>query len=303
MILPFYLLVFASTYFLMQRASAANFTQPLTRTDALYFSVTVFSTVGFGDITPKSEAARVVLIVQMLGDLALLGAGEGPAGGRAPRPATTGHERPGRPGGRVRAARTGPAGRWTCAHRKAPRIGAVALAAPISAGRSADNSRLAQICEVVLLRLVTVTAAWAGYSAAKGFRTAPDRAGRAVHEAHHQPSLLPACAPTLLALSWQRRPSEGTVPRRQGGVGLQRTGRGPADRPRAADQGRHHGAMPSISVSSEKLRNVLITTISPSCRTLLRVGATAMVQLDRAPEVKGIRRQLAELASAGRAAA
>jgi hypothetical protein len=37
--------------------------------------VTVFSTVGFGDITAKSEAARVVLIIQMLADLALLGAG------------------------------------------------------------------------------------------------------------------------------------------------------------------------------------------------------------------------------------
>ena len=34
-----------------------------------------FTTVGFGDITAKSEAARVVLIVQMLADLALLGAG------------------------------------------------------------------------------------------------------------------------------------------------------------------------------------------------------------------------------------
>jgi len=74
-IIPFYLLLFASTYFLMERASAANFTQPLTRTDALYFSVTVFTTVGFGDITAKSETARVVLIVQMLADLALLGAG------------------------------------------------------------------------------------------------------------------------------------------------------------------------------------------------------------------------------------
>jgi hypothetical protein len=30
---------------------------------------------GFGDITPESEAARVVLIVQMLGDLAILGVG------------------------------------------------------------------------------------------------------------------------------------------------------------------------------------------------------------------------------------
>ena len=75
LIVPLYLLLFASAYFVMERASAAAFTQPLTRTDALYFTVTVFSTVGFGDISPKSEAARVVLIVQMLGDLAVLGAG------------------------------------------------------------------------------------------------------------------------------------------------------------------------------------------------------------------------------------
>ncbi len=75
LILPLYLVLFASTYFVMERASAASFTQPLTRTDALYFTVTVFSTVGFGDITAKSETARVVLIVQMLADLALLGAG------------------------------------------------------------------------------------------------------------------------------------------------------------------------------------------------------------------------------------
>jgi hypothetical protein len=74
-IIPLYLLLFASTYFVMERASAANFTEPLTRTDALYFSVTVFATVGFGDIAAKSETARVVLIVQMLADLALLGAG------------------------------------------------------------------------------------------------------------------------------------------------------------------------------------------------------------------------------------
>jgi voltage-gated potassium channel len=75
LILPLYLLVFASTYYVMERASVADFTQPLTRTDALYFTVTVFSTVGFGDIVPRSEAARVVLMVQMLGDFALLGAG------------------------------------------------------------------------------------------------------------------------------------------------------------------------------------------------------------------------------------
>jgi voltage-gated potassium channel len=75
LVLPFFLLLFASTYFVMERNSAASFTQPMTRTDALYFTVTVFTTVGFGDITAKSETARVVLIVQMLGDLVLLGAG------------------------------------------------------------------------------------------------------------------------------------------------------------------------------------------------------------------------------------
>ena len=65
LIFPLYLLVFASTYYVMERASAASFTESLTKTDALYFTVTVFSTVGFGDIAAKSEAARVVLIVQI----------------------------------------------------------------------------------------------------------------------------------------------------------------------------------------------------------------------------------------------
>ena len=75
LIVPLFLLIFASTYFLMERASAASFTEPLTRTDALYFTVTVFATVGFGDIAAKSETARVVVTVQMLLDLAILGAG------------------------------------------------------------------------------------------------------------------------------------------------------------------------------------------------------------------------------------
>jgi voltage-gated potassium channel len=75
LIIPFCLVVFASTYFLIERASAASFAQPLTSTDALCFTVTVFSTVGFRDITAKSETARVALMGQMLADLALLGAG------------------------------------------------------------------------------------------------------------------------------------------------------------------------------------------------------------------------------------
>ncbi len=73
-VLPLFLLLFASVYVVMAEASPANFsTHSLTRTDALYFTVTVFSTVGFGDITATSQSARVVVTVQMLLDLAALG--------------------------------------------------------------------------------------------------------------------------------------------------------------------------------------------------------------------------------------
>jgi voltage-gated potassium channel len=72
--LPLFLLLFASAYFIMAGASPANFsTHSLSRTDALYFTVTVFSTVGFGDITAASQSARLVVTVQMLLDLLALG--------------------------------------------------------------------------------------------------------------------------------------------------------------------------------------------------------------------------------------
>jgi len=74
-VVPLYILAFATTYFLAARSNAATFGAPLTRTDALYFSVTVFSTVGFGDITAKTEAARLVVTAQMFFDLLLLGFG------------------------------------------------------------------------------------------------------------------------------------------------------------------------------------------------------------------------------------
>ena len=57
----------------MNTISAGNFSEPLTRTDALYFTVTVFSTVGFGDITAKTEAARLVVTGQMIADLVVIG--------------------------------------------------------------------------------------------------------------------------------------------------------------------------------------------------------------------------------------
>ena len=73
---PLFVLLFASVYFVMAGASPANFgPHQLTRTDALYFTVTVFSTVGFGDITPVSQGARLVVTAQMILDLLVLGLG------------------------------------------------------------------------------------------------------------------------------------------------------------------------------------------------------------------------------------
>jgi hypothetical protein len=71
--LPLFLLLFSTAYYLMARGLPGSFTEPLTRTDALYFTLTVFSTVGFGDITPRTETARVATMVQMTGDLILVG--------------------------------------------------------------------------------------------------------------------------------------------------------------------------------------------------------------------------------------
>jgi len=70
---PLYVLLFATAYFLMARANQPSFGTPLTRTDAMYFSSTIFTTVGFGDITAKSEAARLVVTLQMWLDLVFLG--------------------------------------------------------------------------------------------------------------------------------------------------------------------------------------------------------------------------------------
>jgi len=57
----------------MARDRPGSFSQPLTRVDALYFAMTVFTTVGFGDIAARSQVARVVVIVQMLADLVYVG--------------------------------------------------------------------------------------------------------------------------------------------------------------------------------------------------------------------------------------
>ena len=72
---PLFLLLFAGTYFVMAGVSEADFSEPLTRTDALYFTVTVFSTVGFGDITATTQGARLVVTGQMIAGIVIIGLG------------------------------------------------------------------------------------------------------------------------------------------------------------------------------------------------------------------------------------
>ncbi len=71
-IIPFYLVGFAWIYLTMARSDPASFGAALSRTSSLYFTVTVFSTVGFGDIAAKTDTARLVVTVQMVADLAIV---------------------------------------------------------------------------------------------------------------------------------------------------------------------------------------------------------------------------------------
>jgi len=73
---PLFLIMYATAYVVLALDSATNFnTHTLSRTDSLYFTLTVFSTVGFGDITATSQSARVFVMVQMILDLVILGLG------------------------------------------------------------------------------------------------------------------------------------------------------------------------------------------------------------------------------------
>jgi hypothetical protein len=73
-VIAVFLVGFSIIYLSMSHNSARTFTQDLDHTRALYFTISVFSTVGFGDITPRTDTARLVVAAQMLLDLAIIGA-------------------------------------------------------------------------------------------------------------------------------------------------------------------------------------------------------------------------------------
>ena len=72
-LIPIFIVAFTAYYYVTERHDPTSFSSAMNRTDALYFTVTVLSTVGFGNIVARSEAARVAVTLQMIGDLAILG--------------------------------------------------------------------------------------------------------------------------------------------------------------------------------------------------------------------------------------
>ena len=66
-------LVFATTYFIVYRVAPDQIVGIADRTDSLYFSVTVISTVGFGDVHAVGTAGRLIVTGQMLFDLVYVG--------------------------------------------------------------------------------------------------------------------------------------------------------------------------------------------------------------------------------------
>jgi voltage-gated potassium channel len=71
--IPLFVIVFASIYLVFAHENPGAFSQGLNHTGSLYFTITVLSTTGFGDITPVSDTARLIVSAQMVTDLILIG--------------------------------------------------------------------------------------------------------------------------------------------------------------------------------------------------------------------------------------
>ncbi|MFH9353438.1 potassium channel family protein [Kitasatospora sp. NPDC017646] len=68
--------IFSASYYAMGRHKA-EFAGLETRLDALYFTVVTMSTVGYGDITPSGQTARLVVVLQIGYNFVFLAAAAG----------------------------------------------------------------------------------------------------------------------------------------------------------------------------------------------------------------------------------
>ena len=68
-----YVVVFAYVYLVLETRSPGELPGLVTHMDGLYFTVTMLTTVGFGDISPMGQPARAVATAQMVFNLLFLG--------------------------------------------------------------------------------------------------------------------------------------------------------------------------------------------------------------------------------------
>jgi Ion channel len=68
-----FLCFFALLYVSISVGDPAAFTQQVDKVAGIYFTTTVLTTVGFGDISPVSDMARVLVTVQMVLGMVLIG--------------------------------------------------------------------------------------------------------------------------------------------------------------------------------------------------------------------------------------
>lgn len=69
-----FITLFALTHLALSADDPASYSEPLNRIGALYYTVSIISTVGFGDISARSDAARLLVTIQItLGIVAVAG--------------------------------------------------------------------------------------------------------------------------------------------------------------------------------------------------------------------------------------
>jgi len=67
------IVAFSAAYYVLGTKYPSQVPGVHTKIDGLYFSVTILSTVGFGDITATGQGARVLVTVNMIVNLVLVG--------------------------------------------------------------------------------------------------------------------------------------------------------------------------------------------------------------------------------------
>ena len=60
-----FLVIFATIYLVIDGLNPGSFTEPLSHLSSHYLTLTILSTVGFGDITAVTDQARLAVMIQM----------------------------------------------------------------------------------------------------------------------------------------------------------------------------------------------------------------------------------------------